>query len=120
MPCPVQVPARQRLVALAAMLRRCLRVPGRPCKVVVFMSSCDCVEFHHALLTGEGGQGPLAGDEDTGEPPLLDSPLWKLHGNLPQVCLVPQDTCVLQSLSPASVSSGGAQSPLKSQTVHTG
>ena len=73
-------------MALAAMLRRCIRVPGRPCKVVVFMSSCDCVEFHHALLLGEGGTGPLAGDADMGEPPLLDAPLWKLHGNLSQVC----------------------------------
>lgn len=77
---PEQVPAKQRLAALAGALRRSTGSRGRACKVVVFMSSCDAVEFAHQLL---GQDGPLGGAG--ADVPLLDCPLWKLHGNMVQV-----------------------------------
>ena len=63
-------------MVLAALLRRTCG-GGRPAKVVVFMSSCDAVEFVHALLAEavEAMEGA----------PLLPCPILKLHGNLPQV-----------------------------------
>ena len=71
-------------MALAATLRHCTRVRGSgPCKIVVFMSSCDAVEFHHQLL--RDALPGLGFDEDD-EAPLLSCPIWKLHGNLAQVC----------------------------------
>lgn len=79
----VEVPAKQRLVALAAALRHSTHARGQgPCKVVVFLSSCDGVEFHHRLLTGPALQG-LGSDLDD-ESPLLDCPVWKLHGSMLQ------------------------------------
>ena len=72
-----QVPAKQRLVVLAALLcQTCQQRRGRA-KAVVFMSSCDGVEFAHTLL-GEAVE-VMEGA------PLLPCPLLKLHGNLPQV-----------------------------------
>ncbi len=48
-------------------------------KAVVFLSSCDGVELHHALLGGpawrQAAGGPLLG---------VDMPLLKLHGDMPQ------------------------------------
>ena len=73
----MQVSGRQRLGALAGVLCRATRQQAQPCKLVVFMSSCDGVEFHHQLL--QGAYKHAAGW------PLLTCPIWKLHGNLPQV-----------------------------------
>jgi len=47
------------------------------CKIVVFMSSCDGVEFHHQLF--QDAYKFAAGK------PLVDCPIFKLHGNLFQV-----------------------------------
>ncbi len=96
----IEVEAKQRLVMLAGLLRqklmggkpRAMGVEGkRPGKAgdvsspldkrkaVVFLSSCDSVEFHHTLLAGrawrQAAGGPLLG---------ADVPLLKLHGDMPQ------------------------------------
>lgn len=66
--------------------------------MVVFLSSCDGVEFHHRLLTGPALQG-LGSDLDD-ESPLLDCPVWKLHGSMLQVsqlCLLGTPCYVCQS-----------------------
>jgi hypothetical protein len=73
----VEVPTKLRTMALAAALRSATR-RGKPSKVVVFMSSCDGVEFHHLLL------GPYF-EQASGEK-LLQCPLLKLHGDMLQVC----------------------------------
>ena len=83
---PHQVPCKQRLVVLAALLRKFCQ-PGRPAKLVVFFSCCDAVEYLHRLF-----------DEvfqSTEEERLVSCPLYKLHGNLPQV--------LLSYLSPSSI-----------------
>src|SRR4051794_9732348 len=49
----LQVPAKDRLVMLAALLRQktlLRRAQSKSNKVVVFMSSCDGVDFHYHLF----------------------------------------------------------------------
>ena len=75
---PHQVPCKQRLVVLAALLRKFCQ-PGRPAKLVVFFSCCDAVEYLHRLFD-EVFQS-IEGER------LVSCPLYKLHGNLPQVLL---------------------------------
>lgn len=72
----MQVPCKQRLVVLAALLRKYCQ-PGRPAKLVVFFSCCDAVEYLHRLF-----DEVFARIE---EERLVPCPLYKLHGNLPQV-----------------------------------
>ena len=45
----MQVPCKQRLVVLAALLRKFCQ-PGRPAKLLVFFSCCDAVEYLHRLF----------------------------------------------------------------------
>jgi hypothetical protein len=71
----VEVPTKLRTMSLAAALRSITR-RGRPAKAVVFMSSCDGVEFHHLLLG--------ACFEQAACEPLLACPLLKLHGDMLQ------------------------------------
>ncbi|GAX79754.1 hypothetical protein CEUSTIGMA_g7195.t1 [Chlamydomonas eustigma] len=101
----VEVPCKDRLVGLAALLRQKLlkkqltgliRAPkqevpagGEGRKVVVFLSSCDGVELHHQLLGGFW-------DAACGSP-LLEVPLLKLHGDMPQ----PQRTAAFLKFSQA-------------------
>ncbi|BDA42696.1 DEAD-box ATP-dependent RNA helicase 17 [Coccomyxa sp. Obi] len=71
----VEVPSKMRLVVLAALLRQ-ICAAQRAAKVVLFMSSCDAVEFVHQMFSEvfellEGA-------------PLLPVPIFKLHGNLAQ------------------------------------
>ncbi len=66
-----------RLVVLAGLLRQICAAQWAA-KVVLFMSSCDAVEFVHQIFSEvfellEGA-------------PLLPVPIFKLHGNLAQVC----------------------------------
>jgi ATP-dependent RNA helicase DDX31/DBP7 len=75
----LQVHTKQRLVALAALLHS--RAPSSRHgegggKVVVFLSTCAGVEFHHALLAS-------AAVRQLGV--RLPGKLFKLHGNLSQV-----------------------------------
>ena len=74
----MQVPSKLRLAALLGILRSSCR-PGQPGKAVVFMSSCDSVEFHYLLLT------TLAEELVEDGQPLLACPVFMLHGNMPQV-----------------------------------
>ena len=69
----VSVPAKQRLTALIGFLRsRCS--DGAACKLLVFLSSCDAVDFHYELLSratlpslraayAAAGQGEADGDD---------------------------------------------------------
>ncbi len=43
-----QVPCKLRLVALAALLRARLAAAPASCKMVVFLSTTDSVEFYHS------------------------------------------------------------------------
>ena len=74
----LQVPSKLRLAALLGILRSSCR-PGQPGKAVVFMSSCDSVEFHYMLLTTLADA--LVEDGQL----LLACPVFMLHGNMPQV-----------------------------------
>ena len=71
-------PCKQRLVVLAALLRKFCQ-PGRLAKLVVFFSCCDAVEYLHRLFDDVF--------ESTEGERLVSCPLYKLHGNLPQVRL---------------------------------
>ena len=87
----LQVHTKQRLVALAALLHS--RAPSSRSgdgggKVVVFLSTCAGVEFHHALLAS-------AAMRQLGV--HLPGKLFKLHGNLSQVCTPPVRACFIRS-----------------------
>lgn len=76
----MQVHTKQRLVALAALLHwkatEGRRAGGGGGKLVVFLSTCAGVDFHHALLSS-GAPKQLG--------VRLPGKLFKLHGNLSQV-----------------------------------
>ena len=76
---------RQRLAALAGILCRSTRGKANS-KVVVFLSSKDSVEFHQQLF--QGAFKFVAGR------PLVDCPIYKLHGSLMQVRLVSDALCI--------------------------
>uniref|UniRef100_M4C4J8 ATP-dependent RNA helicase n=1 Tax=Hyaloperonospora arabidopsidis (strain Emoy2) TaxID=559515 RepID=M4C4J8_HYAAE len=95
------VPAKARLCALTCFLREELRnAPrddknGRPskCKVVVFLSTCDAVDFHYTLFrkcAWPSGKGSPGNDDTAGEQNGVASlfgnqgPVFRLHGNIPQ------------------------------------
>lgn len=79
----LEVPGKLRLVTLVALLRAKIAPPKRrggsgsegSGKLVVFLSTCSGVDFHHKLLAG-------ALTSEVGGP--LPSRLFKLHGQLPQ------------------------------------
>ncbi|KAF5831921.1 P-loop containing nucleoside triphosphate hydrolase protein [Dunaliella salina] len=94
--CCVFVECRQRLLALAGLIRQKLLRTGfkkggedgsqnQGRKAVVFLSSCDGVELHYELLVKvwEAATGaPLLsfpGSSSSSEPPV-----YKLHGDMPQ------------------------------------
>ena len=81
------VEMKERLPTLAAFLRgKCLE----GCRVLVFFSSIDAIEFHYALFTrarlqylyAKGGQRPSVPRPDL---PLIPAPIYKLHGDLSQL-----------------------------------
>lgn len=82
----LRVPCKLRLIALAALLKS-LSMPSEASKVVVFFSSCDSVEFHHAALETawprafSGAPLLLSSCKVEGSPSSL---LVKLHGNMTQ------------------------------------
>ncbi|CAI5714883.1 unnamed protein product [Hyaloperonospora brassicae] len=95
------VPAKARLCALTCFLREelrnapCTDKNGRPgrCKVVVFLSTCDAVDFHYTLFrkcawpSGKGStDGVDNGGEHNGTASLFgdQGPVFRLHGNIPQ------------------------------------
>ncbi|TMW55929.1 hypothetical protein Poli38472_008577 [Pythium oligandrum] len=87
------VPTKTRLCALSCFLRQELTNPERKqCKIVVFMSTCDAVDFHYELFqkcawpsrkgatvvektAKKGVVSPLLGEQGA---------LFRLHGNIPQ------------------------------------
>jgi ATP-dependent RNA helicase DDX31/DBP7 len=98
----VEMSSRHRLVALASFLR--LRIvsaqkSNTKCKLIVFVSTCAAVEFlhkvfshtywpdyqtGHAMMAKEDGVAAPEPELDMPKDPLLDTQLWKLHGNMPQ------------------------------------
>ncbi|KAI8872509.1 DEAD-domain-containing protein [Ramicandelaber brevisporus] len=66
----VVTPAKQRLVTLVALLRNTVSsssksaaAASRPVQTVVFLSSCDSVDFHYGLLTKSKPEGTAGNDE---------------------------------------------------------
>ena len=79
------VEMKERLSTLAAFLRaKCLE----GCRVLVFFSSIDAIEFHYALFTKARLQylydktRPSTPRPDL---PLIPAPIYKLHGDLSQL-----------------------------------
>ncbi|GLD94285.1 hypothetical protein PINS_up002896 [Pythium insidiosum] len=90
------VPAKTRLCALSCFLRQEL-TSRKACKVVVFMSTCDAVDFHFGLFqkcawpsrngSNDTNDTAAAAAGKTGAAsPLLGASgqLFRLHGNIPQ------------------------------------
>ncbi|KAK4538736.1 hypothetical protein CDCA_CDCA20G4761 [Cyanidium caldarium] len=82
------VPPQRRLVALACLLWALAHpeadalpfaaaAPEAPRKAVVFLSTCDSVELHHALLS-------RLSSAMAATPPWLGCSLLKMHGEMPQ------------------------------------
>lgn len=73
----MEVPSKLRLVAFACLLKDRLKKSSHS-KIVAFLSTCDSVDFHHAIFS-DGWK------ESTGEALLHDSSvLLKLHGDMAQ------------------------------------
>jgi ATP-dependent RNA helicase DDX31/DBP7 len=75
----IEVPAKLRLVVLAALLKIKLQTRPDKSKMVVFFSSCDSVDFHHLVLSR--GWATI---DDRAPWLSVDAPLLKLHGDMPQ------------------------------------
>ncbi|MCJ1391340.1 ATP-dependent RNA helicase dbp7 [Xylographa bjoerkii] len=107
----IMVPPKQRLVTIAALLKRTFARKGSVMKAIVFLSCADSVDFHFAAFGREPAPEPKIDDDNsssmeesiakpevpTNPPmptispcPLLTNPanphltLHKLHGSLPQ------------------------------------
>ncbi|CEG37194.1 dead deah box rna [Plasmopara halstedii] len=94
------VPAKTRLCALTCFLREELRYTSQgsirsasdKCKIVVFLSTCDAVDFHHALFrkcawpSGKGSPEESENSAGNDSASLFGSqgPVFRLHGNIPQ------------------------------------
>eukprot|EP00892_Ulva_mutabilis_P010766 jgi/Ulvmu1/8061/UM004_0298.1 len=69
----MDVPVKMRLPVLLGTLRLCCsRTPK--CKAVVFVATCDSVDFLYQLVTA--GFKAAMGQE------LLSTPVWRLHGDM--------------------------------------
>ncbi|GJP34665.1 hypothetical protein CLOM_g19079 [Closterium sp. NIES-68] len=79
------VPCRCRLITLIALLRSKLATSASS-KVVVFLSTCDSVEFHATLLSSPSSISPSSDDtaQQQLQQGLLPAPVFKLHGNMEQ------------------------------------
>nr|CDS21615.1 ATP dependent RNA helicase DDX31 [Echinococcus granulosus] len=74
------VPCKQRLVALAAFLLLKAKYSKRSGKLIVFLATQDCVDFHHRLFSET-----LCKDSDNAdgaEFQASDLHLYRLHGNM--------------------------------------
>lgn len=74
----VIVPAKLRLVTLAAYLKRCSR------RVAVFFSCADSVDFHYALFRGHMETDETYGPATTLETGNQNIKVFRLHGSLSQ------------------------------------
>lgn len=71
------VPCKLRLAALFATIRQHLLQQTSP-KMLVFVSNCDSVDFHHKLT--ESSWEACFGESESKAPRV-----FKLHGNMPQI-----------------------------------
>ncbi|KAL9082195.1 MAG: hypothetical protein Q9159_006616 [Coniocarpon cinnabarinum] len=88
------VPAKLRLVALIALLKRTFARKGSVMKSMVFMSCSDTIDFHYSVLTRSDTSKDKPSDQneiqDTSAPaPTISSKenqvqVFRLHGSLPQ------------------------------------
>ncbi|KAG7383276.1 ATPdependent RNA helicase [Phytophthora boehmeriae] len=86
------VPAKARLCALTCFLREELRYAPKDgkCKIVVFLSTCDAVDFHYALFRKCAWptiKGATDEPENEGSVASLfggQGAVYRLHGNIPQ------------------------------------
>lgn len=101
------LPCRARMAALALHLRAAALADSGSAKLVVFLSTCQTVDFHHMALSGlrgvsvggsGGGVGGDAGDEGGAFIPL---PLYRLHGSMPQAERAAQTRAFSQATSAA-------------------
>ena len=77
----ITVSAKLRLATLIAFLVQRVK---RNERTVVFMSTCDGVDYHEALLTSMGSILPGDDDDNDGSGIFGKScPIYKLHGNVP-------------------------------------
>jgi len=67
----IVAPTKLRLISLIGLLIKVCKETTKDVRVMVFISCCDSVEFHHLILS----------ELDD----LLNVPIYKLHGSLPQV-----------------------------------
>ncbi|KAL3691362.1 hypothetical protein R1sor_005013 [Riccia sorocarpa] len=70
-----KVPCKLRLVALFALLKQRFSMKGTG-KLVIFVSTCDAVDFHYHLMNGY--ELPASGK------PFFGAKAFRLHGNMPQ------------------------------------
>ncbi|XP_076957146.1 DEAD-box ATP-dependent RNA helicase 17-like [Bidens hawaiensis] len=76
----VKVPCGSRLVVLLSVLKSLFT--GEPSqKIVVFFSTCDAVDFHHALISKFHGLSNFQSDTETREL-FVKCNILKLHGNM--------------------------------------
>ncbi|KAI7735581.1 hypothetical protein M8C21_012683 [Ambrosia artemisiifolia] len=76
----VKVPCGSRLVVLLSVLKNLFtREPSQ--KIVVFFSTCDAVDFHHALISQFHGLSKLQSDIETREL-FVKCNILRLHGNM--------------------------------------
>ena len=91
----IVAPTEKRLIVLSAFLAQHLADPTARSRIIVFMSTCDSVDFHFDLLcrmaamSGASEQESKEGNSTKElEAAALYAPmkgvLWRLHGNVPQ------------------------------------
>ncbi|KNC87866.1 hypothetical protein SARC_00001 [Sphaeroforma arctica JP610] len=84
----IAVPSKLRLVTLAALLRgECTDVKGNPTsKAIVFMSTCDLVDFVYEVFHARStwGNKDKQGDTDAESPLFGRLHFVRLHGNMKQ------------------------------------
>ncbi|XP_041370134.1 probable ATP-dependent RNA helicase DDX31 [Gigantopelta aegis] len=95
----VITPSKLRLVTLAAFICAKCKRKTKKCKMIVFLSTQDSVEFHHALFTRLFVQDPgeiMDLTEQHTYKQHTDVTLYKLHGDMPQKdrTLVFRDFCM--------------------------
>ncbi|KAI3701371.1 hypothetical protein L6452_26388 [Arctium lappa] len=76
----VKVPCGSRLVVLLSILKNLFTGEASQ-KIVVFFSTCDAVDFHHALLSQFRGLSNLQSETETREL-FVGCNILKLHGNM--------------------------------------
>ncbi|KAI7735577.1 hypothetical protein M8C21_012679, partial [Ambrosia artemisiifolia] len=76
----VKVPCGSRLVVLLSVLKNLFTREASQ-KIVVFFSTCDAVDFHHALISQFHGLSKLQSDIETREL-FVKCNILRLHGNM--------------------------------------